>query len=366
MTLKRTPFFEFHLAHGGKLVDFGGWELPVQYQGIKKEHLRVRSGVGLFDVSHMGELRCRGPQALQAVQGLITNDAAALPDGHALYTPMCNHRGGIVDDLLVYRLSDQDFFLIVNGANVAKDFAWVLENNPCPDGATFTDESDRWGQLAIQGRHAQAALQPLVDLDLARLGHYEFTLATIQGVPRCVVSRTGYTGEDGFEIYLPASGAQAIWPAVMQAGAPFDLAPVGLGARDTLRLESKLCLYGNDLDDDTTPLEAALAWTVKFDKPGPFIGQAALRAQKAERPRRRLVCLVVDKRIARPHMPILRDGQVVGEVTSGTRSPSLDLNIALGYVPTRFARPGNRFEIDVRGRLASAHTVKPPFFKRDY
>ncbi len=366
MTLKRTPFYEFHVAHGGKLIDFGGWDMPVQFEGINKEHARVRTGVGLFDVSHMGEIRCTGPQALEAVQGLITNDAGALVIGQALYTPMCNHEGGIVDDLLVYRIGEQEFFLVVNAANIDKDFAWMVENNPCPDGATFVNESPQWGQLAIQGRHAQAVVQKLVDVDLDSVAYYHFIIATVNGIPGCVVSRTGYTGEDGFEIYLPAEGAQAVWPAVMEAGDEFDIAPIGLGARDTLRLEAKMCLYGNDITDDTTPLEAALAWTVKLGKSVRFIGQDVIEAQKAERPKRRLVCMVVDKRIARPHMPILRDGAVVGEVTSGTRSPTLGTNIALGYVPTRFARPGNELVIDVRGREAKAVVVKPPFYKRDY
>ncbi len=366
MALKRTPFHEFHVSHGGKLVDFGGWEMSVQFEGIKNEHQRVRTKVGLFDVSHMGEIRCTGPKALEAINGLISNDAGSLAHGQALYTPMCNHQGGIVDDLLVYRIADDEFFLVVNASNVDKDFAWMVDNNPCPEGATFVNESPQWGQLAIQGRHAQATVQKLVDIDLDTVEYYHFVQATVRGVPGCIVSRTGYTGEDGFEIYLPASGAQAIWPAVMEAGAEFDIAPIGLGARDTLRLEAKMCLYGNDITDDTTPLEAALAWTVKLNKPVRFIGQDVIEAQKQSRPKRRLVCLVVDKRIARQHMPILRDGQVVGEVTSGTRSPTFGTNIALGYVPTRFARPGNEFVIDVRGRMADATVVKPPFYKRDY
>ena len=348
------------------LIDFGGWELPVQFEGIKKEHQLVRSAVGLFDVSHMGEIRCTGPEALEAVQGLITNDAGALAIGQALYTPMCNHKGGIVDDLLVYRVGESEFFLVVNAANIEKDFAWMVENNPRPDGANFVNESPQWGQLAVQGRHAQAVVQALVDVDLDTVAYYHFVVTTVAGVPGCLVSRTGYTAEDGFEIYLPATGAQVIWPAVMAAGESYGIAPIGLGARDTLRLEGKLCLYGNDINDDTTPLEAALAWTVKLDKPVRFIGQDVIEAQKAERPKRRLVCFTVADRIARPHMPILRDGVVVGEVTSGTRSPTLGTNIALGYVPTRFARPGNELQIDVRGRIADAVVVKPPFFKRDY
>ncbi|MFH1468716.1 MAG: glycine cleavage system aminomethyltransferase GcvT [Pseudomonadota bacterium] len=366
MSLKRTPFFEFHVAAGGKLIDFGGWELPVQFEGIIKEHLLVRSGVGLFDVSHMGEVRCTGPEALQAVQGLVTNDVGSLAIGQALYSPMCNHQGGIVDDLLVYRVGESELFLVVNAANTEKDFAWMVANNPRPQGASFVNESAAWGQLAVQGRHAEAVLQQLVQVDLSQVAYYHFVQATVAGVPGCIVSRTGYTAEDGFEIYLPASGAQALWPAVMQAGAAFGIAPIGLGARDTLRLEGKMALYGNDIDDTTTPLDAALAWTVKFDKPVRFIGQDVLEAQRDAKPTRRLVCLEVEGRIARQHMPILSGGQVVGEITSGTRSPTLEKNIALGYVPIALAKPGSEVEIDVRGRIAPARVVKPPFFKRDY
>ncbi len=366
MALKRTPFYEFHKAGGGRLIDFGGWEMPVQFAGIKKEHLLVRESVGLFDVSHMGELRVRGPGALDAVQGLVTNDVAAIGDDQALYTVMCNDRGGIVDDLLIYRISAEDMVLVVNASNIEKDLAWVVQRNPCPDRAHFANQSDYWAQVAVQGRKAQACLQPLTSVDLAAMDSFHFQVSELAGVPGCVIARTGYTGEDGFEVYLPATGAADIWPAILQAGQSHGIAPIGLGARDTLRLEAKLCLYGNDIDDNTTPLEAALAWTVKLDKGVPFIGIEALRAQRQSRPRRRLVCLVVEGRIARPHCPILHDGEQVGEVTSGTRSPSLQQNIALGYVPTRIARPGNQVQVDVRGKLADAQVVKPPFYRRPY
>jgi aminomethyltransferase len=255
---------------------------------------------------------------------------------------------------------------VVNAANIDKDYAWMVANNPRPHGATFVNESPRWGQLAVQGRHAQAVVQQLVAADLSQVAYYHFVQAAVAGVEGCIVSRTGYTGEDGFEIYLPAAGALTIWPAVVKAGEAYGIAPIGLGARDTLRLEAKMALYGNDIDDTTSPLDAALAWTVKFDKHVRFIGQDVLEAQRDAKPTRRLVCLEVEGRIARQHMPILSGGQVVGEVTSGTRSPTLEKNIALGYVPVALSRPGATVEIDVRGRNAVAVVVKPPFFKRAY
>jgi len=364
-TLRRTPFFSFHAAAGARLIDFGGWEMPVQYEGILAEHKRVREGVGLFDVSHMGEVRVRGPKALAAVDGLVTNRVDDLADGQARYSPMCRHDGGIVDDLIVYRLAEDDVLICVNDANREKDFDWMVENNPFPDGARFTAEHDDWAQVAVQGRHAEAVLQSLADADLASVAYYWFTHATVAGVQGCIIARTGYTGEDGFEIFLPPAGADAIWPALMEAGASYGLQPIGLGARDTLRLEARMHLYGNDMDDATTPLEAALAWAVKLDKAA-FIGRDALVAQRASRPRKRLVGLTVSKRIARHGSAVMLDGEAVGVVTSGTRSPTLGTNIALAYVPLRLARPGTKLQVDVRGRLADAEVVKGPFYKRDY
>jgi aminomethyltransferase len=363
MSLRRTPFFLHHQAAGGRLIDFGGWELPVQYTSIIEEHKCVRASVGLFDVSHMGEVFLRGPSALEAVRHLVTNNVE-IPNGHAQYTAMCNPEGGIVDDLIVYRLSDDEVLICVNASNREKDFAWIRDNNPCAD-VEVVDESDGWAQVAVQGRNAVTLLNGLTDLDLAAVPSFGVVQGEFAGVGGCILARTGYTGEDGFEIFLPASSADAAWPAILEAGAEYGIQPIGLGARDTLRLEAKLMLYGNDISDDTTPLEAGLGWVTKMDKPD-FIGKSALAAQKEGGLRRRLVCMVVEKRIARAHCPIMVDGEVVGEVTSGTRSPSLETNIALGYVPRRFARPGNRLQIDIRGRMAEAEVVKPPFYKRPY
>ena len=363
MGLRRTPFFEHHKAAGGRLIDFGGWELPVQYSGIIDEHKQVRSSVGLFDVSHMGEVFVRGPGAVDAVRELVTNNID-IPNGHAQYTAMCHPHGGIVDDLIVYRLSDDEVLICVNAANREKDFAWIRDHNPSAT-VSVVDESDDWAQIAVQGRNAEAVLNAISEADLSSVASFGVVRTTVAGVEDCIVARTGYTGEDGFEVFLPVSGADAMWSAVMAAGEPFGIQPIGLGARDTLRLEAKLMLYGNDINDDTTPLEAGLGWVTKFDKPS-FIGKEALEKQKAEGLTKRLVCMVVEKRIARPHCPIVVDGEVVGEVTSGTKAPSVEANIALGYVPRRFARPGTRLQIDIRGRMADAEVVKPPFYKRPY
>lgn len=365
MSLKRTPFFPFHVQAGARLIDFGGWEMPVQYAGILDEHRAVRQAVGLFDVSHMGEVRFRGPKAIDAVQGLITNDLSSIVDGQAMYTAMCNERGGIVDDLLVYRVSDQDILICVNAANREKDFNWLFSHNPEPSGAVVTDESNDWAQVAIQGPYAAATLQKLCELDLSQIKTYHFAHGTVAGVEGCIIARTGYTGEDGFEVFLPNSGAEAIWTGLMSAGAEHGIRPIGLGARDTLRLEAKYCLYGNDITDDTTPLEAGLGWVTKLDKTIPFIGQAPLIAQRDSGVPRRLVCLVVQDRIARPHCAILENGEKVGEITSGTRSPTLEINIALGYVPARLSKLGTRVQVDVRGKIAEARVVKP-FYKRSY
>jgi aminomethyltransferase len=366
MTLKRTPFHPFHVEAGAKLIDFGGWEMPVQYAGILEEHRKVRESVGLFDVSHMGEVWVRGPQALLAVQGLVTNDVGTLVDGQAMYTAMCNERGGIVDDLIVYRVAEEVFLICVNAANREKDFNWIHAHNPCPEGAVVTDESDAWAQVALQGRNAAATLQKLTSVDLSGIKFYHFGQGTVAGVEGCIIARTGYTGEDGFEVFLPPTGAEAIWRGILQAGQEFGVQPIGLGARDTLRLEAKYCLYGNDITDDTTPLEAGLGWVTKLDKPVPFIGQQPLLAQRDAGVPRRLVCIVVQDRIARPHCAILEAGEKVGEITSGTRAPTLELNIALGYVPTRLSKPGTALEIDIRGKIARAEVVKPPFYKRNY
>lgn len=364
MTLRRTPFYEHHKRAGARLIDFGGWELPVQYAGILAEHAAVRSAVGLFDVSHMGEVFVRGPRALDAVRRLVSNDVE-IADGRAQYSPMCNPRGGIVDDLIVYRLSAEELLICVNAANRAKDFAWMVANNPYPDEATFVDEGDDWAQIALQGRGAPATLQALTTTDLRDIPYYGHTKATVAGVDGCIIARTGYTGEDGFEVFLPKDGADRLWPATLAVGEAHGIQPIGLGARDTLRLEARMCLYGNDIDDETSPLEAQLGWAVKLNKPD-FIGKAALVAQRAAGVPRRLVGLQVSDRIARHGNAVLLEGEVIGQVTSGTRSPTTGENIAMAYVPTAQAAPGTPLTVDVRGKLADAVVVKGPFFKRDY
>lgn len=363
MTVRRTPFHAFHREAGAKMIDFGGWDMPVQYTGILEEHVACRGRVGLFDVSHMGEVRFRGPQALAAVQHLVTNDVSKIAFGQAMYTAMCNERGGIVDDLIVYRIAPEDILICVNAANRAKDYAWMLAHNPF--GAEITNESEQWAQVAVQGRHAAALLQTLTAIELAPIKNYWFGQGTVAGVEGCILARTGYTGEDGFELFLPAGAADILWNAIQTAGAPFGLANIGLGARDTLRLEMKYSLYGNDITDDTTPLEAGLAWVTKLEK-GDFVGRDPLVAQKAAGVPRRLIGLEVEGRIARQHNPVLHNGEVVGEVTSGSRGPSIEKNVAIAYVPTALATVGTAVQIDIRGKIANAVVTKTPFYTRPY
>ncbi|MEL6349037.1 MAG: glycine cleavage system aminomethyltransferase GcvT [Myxococcota bacterium] len=361
--MRRTPFFSFHIDAKAKMVDFSGWEMPLNYTRVIPEHQQVRQSVGLFDVSHMGEVRFRGPRALGAVRHLVTNDCE-IEDGQAQYTCMCLPDGGIIDDLIVYRIREDDVLLCINAANRDKDYSWLRDNNPYDD-VSVENVSDFWGQLALQGRNASATLQTLTDVDLSAVKPFRFVVATVAGIEGCIIARTGYTGEDGFEIFLPAGAADVLWPAIMGAGEAFGILPIGLAARDTLRLEARLHLYGSDMDESKSPLEAGLGWCVKLNKED-FIGKEAIAAQKTAGLTSRLVGMTVEGRIPRPHCPIVSEGQVVGEVTSGTRSPTLGTNIALGYVPRRFARPGSTVEIDVRGRTATATVVRGPFYKRDY
>ncbi len=365
MGLARTPFYEQHVAAGARMVPFGGWEMPVQYQGIIAEHLAVRRSVGLFDVSHMGEIRVTGPRAVEAVDRLTCNHVAPLPVGMALYNGLLNDQGGFVDDIYVYRLGEDDLLLCVNAANTDKDFAWVTERNPFPGEARFENVSHLWAQLAIQGRNGPAVVDALTDLDVAAIPRFGVRPGRFAGIDGCLLARTGYTGEDGFEVFLPADRAAPAWGRVLEAGAPYGIVPVGLGARDTLRLEVRNVLYGNDIDETTTPIQAGLRWMTRVDK-GPFTGREVLQREIAEGPPRRLAALVVDKRIARKGCPILHQGEEVGRITSGTRSPSLGTNIALGYVRRGLARPGTELEVDIRGRRAAARVVRPPFYRRDY
>jgi aminomethyltransferase len=357
--LKRTPLYAQHREAGAKFVDFGGWEMPVQYSSIIEEHRTVRTSVGLFDVSHMGEIDIRGPRAEAVVQRLTTNDAAKLETFQVQYSTLCYPHGGIVDDLTVYRLGPEHFFFCVNAANIDKDYAWIVEQ--ARGEADITDTSPQIAQLALQGRQAQAMLQPRCDIPLDAIGYYWSARGRIDGI-EALISRTGYTGEDGFELYCPAAQGPELWSVLLEAGAPYGIKPIGLGARDTLRLEMGYALYGNDITADTTPLQAGLSWIVKLQK-GDFIGREALAKERAEGIKRRLVGIeMIDRGVARAHYHILVDGQVVGEMTSGTVSPSLNKGVGLGYVRIEYAKVGTALQIDIRGKPAQARVASTPFY----
>jgi aminomethyltransferase len=359
VSLKHTPLYEAHRAAGAKFVEFGGWEMPVQYSGIIEEHKTVRTGVGVFDVSHMGEIEISGPRALEVVQRLTTNDASKLADFQVQYSTLCYPHGGIVDDLTVYRLNAEQFFFCVNAANIDTDYAWIVEH--ASGDANIRNISSEIAQLALQGRHAPATLQPLCDFPVDEIRYYWAVKGKVQGV-EALVSRTGYTGEDGFEIYCPAAHGPAVWAAVLEAGAPYGIKPIGLGARDTLRLEMGYALYGNDITAETSPLQAGLSWVVRLNK-GEFIGREALLKERAEGIKRRLVGFALAERgVARAHYRILAAGQGIGEVTSGTMSPSLSKALGLGYVRTDYAKAGTAVQIDIRGKLAQAQVTATPFY----
>jgi aminomethyltransferase len=359
--LKRTPLFAEHLAAGAKLVPFAGWEMPVQYPtGITAEHQSVRTGAGLFDVSHMGELVLMGEHALDLVQRTTTNDAAKLEVGQAQYSLFVAEDGTMLDDLLVYRLSDR-WMLVVNASNKERDLEWVRRAAVDLD-VTVEDATDRITLLALQGPRAESILARCTDADLASLGYYRSVEASIRGTV-ALVSRTGYTGEDGFEIYAAAEHAAALWIALLEAGSIDGLIPAGLGARDSLRLEMGYALYGNDIDERRTPYEAGLGWVVKLEK-GPFLGRDALRRLKEAGPRERLTGFQLsDRGVPRPGHPVWIGGKQSGEVTSGGFSPSLGVGIGMAYLPVGQATPGTPIEIEVRGRRLSGVAVRTPFYR---
>lgn len=362
MALKRTPLYEQHVEAKAKLIDFGGWEMPVQYAGVIEEHNTVRTKAGLFDVSHMGEIDIQGPEALNLVNHLITNDVNRIADGQILYSPMCYPDGGIVDDLLVYRFNNEHFYLVINASNTDKDFAWMLEQ---AEGfkAEVKNVSEQTAQLALQGPLAGKILQKLTDTDLSEIKYYWFSHGTIAGV-ECLISRTGYTGEDGFEFYFAPEHAPTLWRQVLAAGEPEGIEPIGLGARDTLRFEARLPLYGNELGPDITPLEAGLAIFVKLEK-AEFIGKEALVRQKEAGLPRKLVGLeMVERGIARSHYPIEKNGEAVGFVTSGSFSPTLNKNIALGLVRADLAGLGTELDVLIRNKPVKAKVIPTPFYKR--
>lgn len=358
---KRTPLYDEHVRLKAKLVPFAGYAMPVQYPtGIRGEHDAVRSRVGLFDVSHMGEFRVRGPEAAGFISYASTNDPAQLTIGQAQYSVMCLPGGGVVDDLLVYRLDDDDFRLVVNAANIAVDWDHLASIVSGFD-AEMEDESDSIALLALQGPFAEAVLQPLTPEDLPRIEFYHFLEGEVAGIP-AVISRTGYTGEDGFELYVPAASAAGLWRRIEEQGAPNGLIPAGLGARDSLRLEMGYALYGSDMDEETTPLEAGLSWLVKLNK-GDFIGREALQRQKDEGVRRRLTGFRLTERgFPRPGYGVRFRGESAGPVRSGTMSPSLGDGIGTAYLPPD-AEPGDPVEVLIRERPVRGEVVRPPFYQ---
>jgi aminomethyltransferase len=364
---KSTPLLDVHRALGGRIIEFVGFLMPVQYSGLVDEHRTVRTAVGLFDVSHMGQVELLGPGALAAADRLVTNRVDLLEDGQVLYAPICYPDGGIVDDCLVYRFDAEHVLFVINASNIDKDHEWIAGQTG--DRCRVVNASDRHALLALQGPKACEVLARVTAAEVGSMPPFTFRPIEVSGID-CVASRTGYTGEDGFEISCRPEQATALWESLMAAGEPDGIKPAGLGARDTLRLEAKLCLYGNDIDATTTPLEAGLGWTVKF-KGEDFIGKDALKRQKKEGVSRKLVCMEMRSRgIARHEHAICQRkadgsaGEAIGQVTSGTMSPTLGVAVALGYVPVELAEPGTRLVIDVRGKGVEAEVVKGPFYKR--
>ncbi len=365
--LKRTPLNARHRALGARMVEFGGWEMPVEYEGsgLSAEHAAVRTAAGLFDVSHMGEIEIAGADALAAVQKISCNDASALEVAQAQYSGLMTPEGTFVDDLLVYRLADAHFLLVINASNIAKDYAWIKQEIASVGDAVAVNSSSRYALLALQGPRALEILQPLTGVELDSIRYYWFATGEV-GNARATISRTGYTGEDGFEIFVSPQSAESVWKAVMQEGAAVGLIPAGLGARDTLRLEAAMRLYGNDIDDTTTVLEAGLGWTVGWDKPD-FTGKAALVNQKSAGLTRKLVGFeMMERGIGRHGYDVFAGtgGEPVGKVTSGTMTPHLKKAIGMAYVPAELSKPDTEIAIDIRGRRVAARVAKLPFYKR--
>ena len=359
--MKRTPFYAIHQQLGAKIVPFGGFEMPVQYAGIMEEHKAVRESVGVFDVSHMGEFTVKGKNAQAFLQMVTVNDVAKLGAGEAQYSAMCNDEGGIIDDLLVYKIQEDRFMVVVNASNIDKDFAW-MKQHLMPE-VEFRDDSDSIALLAVQGPQSRSTLQKIVSMDLNNLAYYHFGSGKIGGI-EATISRTGYTGELVYEVYFPAEHGEKVWRLIFDAGKEFNIMPVGLGARDTLRLEMGYCLYGNDIDQTTNTLEAGLGWITKLNK-GEFLGKPVLMKVKSEGLKRKLVGIrIEEKAVPRHGYAIQAGGKPVGSVTSGTFSPSLEKGIAMGYVTIANAAAGTAVSIDVRGRGVEGKITPLPFFKR--
>jgi aminomethyltransferase len=365
--VKRTPFYHLHQANGAKLIGFGGYEMPVQYEGIIAEHKAVRESVGVFDVSHMGEVEIKGENAEAFLQKVTTNDVSQLVDGKSQYSAMLYEGdaqypdGGTVDDLIVSRFSPTHFFLVINASNIDKDLQWLRRNKI--EGVDIINRSDELSLLAVQGKNAEATLQRLTETNLADIRYYHFTHGKLAGVDM-MISRTGYTGEDGFELCFENQYAEQVWHAIVEAGKPFNIKPIGLGARDTLRLEMGYALYGHELTETTNPIEAELGWIVKFSK-GEFNGKAACLKAK-ENPQKKLIGFVMKgKAIARQGFEICNaDGETIGSVCSGTLSPSLEKTIGTGFVKAKYAHIGETIYVKIRGELCEADIVKPPFLKK--
>ena len=367
--LRRTALNATHRSHKAKMVDFGGWDMPVEYSGLIAEHMAVRTSVGLFDVSHMGDIQLRGPGSLEAVQRLCMNDASKLADGQAQYSAMLYENGTFVDDVIVHKLSDNDYLIVINAGTREKDVQWVRRQIGARPGVHVSDYSDMYTQLAIQGPRAQETLQKLTDTDLSTIKNYWFTWGKVAGLYNVMIARTGYTGEDGFEIYIPSDEptSSRVWSEVLEAGSEFGILPCGLGARNTLRLESAMALYGHEISDTINVFEAGLGRYAKLDKGVEFVGEAALKQIQAEGgPKRKLVGLeMIERGIGRDGYPVCTvAGEKIGSVTSGSPAPFLKKNIAMAYVPVQYAGLDESLAVEIRGQLVRARVVPLPFYKR--
>ena len=366
--MKTTPYTDLHIELGAKMAEFAGYNMPIQYEGLTIEHNNVRSNVGVFDVSHMGEFRAKGPKAKEFMQYVTVNDVAALEDGQVQYTCLPNGKGGIVDDMLVYRVADDHYFMVPDAANIDKDWNWmskIAEEMGMKLGEEFVNESEQWAQLAVQGPNALKAMQKLTDANVVDMKYYTFQIITFAGIENVIFSTTGYTGAGGCEIYMPAKYAKCVWDAVFEAGKEFGIKPAGLGCRDTLRLEMGFCLYGHEIDDETSPIEAGLNWLTKFVDGNDFIDRARLEEQKANGVSKKLVGFqMIDKGIPRQGYEVCdSEGNVIGKVCSGTQSPSCGIAIGTAHVQTAFSKKDTEIFIKVREKLLKAVVVRMPFYK---
>lgn len=361
--MKKTPFTDLHIALGAKMHEFAGYNMPIEYTGIIDEHLTVVNAVGVFDVSHMGEFWVKGPHALAFLQRVTSNDVSKLQPGKAQYTCFVNENGGIVDDFIIYQYEQEKYLLVVNAANIEKDWEWCVRHNSI--GADLENASVHMAQLAVQGPKAAVTMQKLTDADLSAIPYYSFVTGTFAGVDNVIISNTGYTGAGGFELYFYPEHGLKIWNALFEAGKPYGIKPVGLGARDTLRLEMGFCLYGNDLDDTTTPLQAGLGWITRFADDKPFVGREVLEKEKTEGVSRRLACFEMKERGIPRHgyLIVNAEDEPIGNVTSGTISPMMKIGIGMGYLKPEYAGSGTEIFIQVRNKKLRANVIKPPFRK---